>query len=780
MSIERNEPIRFHEQGTLDAVTKWMATHHDGIAEWFKNVRRQYQVDRANVAAEHRVAVLLLTDARDEKPARIGLLDVGGATLEDVTFWSTWHDPNASRRGSTLEEEQTQGNGGKAYMYRLFRGATRLLGVRERRRNCKGMEGESLSAERGNPGWMPNVAGGRDVEISSFDLELRDALQHYDINASELPDAMQSAIRRRQAFTLVEGQDPLLHKGQIDSERLVANLVRHEQATLCLEQVAFFVMHNGRLLNDGKPLVLPPISPYPGISSPVIEKIPDQLPLDNGEMVSTTDSGTKEQGRLILHTSADDMYTAHKNLRPRWQIIYRTRHQMVGTKTVSEIVGTMPGAHYIYGTVELPSLEPAYVEHGRRRPKPGPLTEALDRFIAEKIKDLARQISARRQEKLDDRALDEVQEENRKLDELKNQFLPFHPEFDDSGDEGDVPTGADDPPPPPPPPQKGTDPDTLEYTIEEGGVQIGKGVCIALKPLLALRIRDIHGRPVPATPAMLEWFTSDRRIATVEPNGTLLGTGKGACEIWVRVKGTDIESVRIPVNVWLVDHVLLTPRTLDVPIGTRQQIVAEVTSDDGQRSTDVLLDWRHDAEDKLLVRISRRGVVTGNRLGQTAVTAGAGDVWARIPVEVNVIPNPEEPKAQRGFPRLLLTDRDLDPASGTVRQGDPDQPPLWQEPSDFVHNVWWLNLQSPQAAFAFRQRASSPTIWRTYHAERLVDMVVQVWMTEDFTRKGESQRPEFWVAHLAAMDRHRVRIVQQMWKRLEPFVTQGEIPQLND
>lgn len=279
---------------------------------------------------------------------------------------------------------------------------------------------------------------------------------------------------------------------------------------------------------------------------------------------------------------------------------------------------------------------------------------------------------------------------------------------------------------------------------------------------------------------MLEWFTSDRRIATVEPNGTLLGTGKGACEIWVRVKGTDIESVRIPVNVWLVDHVLLTPRTLDVPIGTRQQIVAEVTSDDGQRSTDVLLDWRHDAEDKLLVRISRRGVVTGNRLGQTAVTAGAGDVWARIPVEVNVIPNPEEPKAQRGFPRLLLTDRDLDPASGTVRQGDPDQPPLWQEPSDFVHNVWWLNLQSPQAAFAFRQRASSPTIWRTYHAERLVDMVVQVWMTEDFTRKGESQRPEFWVAHLAAMDRHRVRIVQQMWKRLEPFVTQGEIPQLND
>jgi len=50
-------------------------------------------------------------------------------------------------------------------------------------------------------------------------------------------------------------------------------------------------------------------------------------------------------------------------------------------------------------------------------------------------------------------------------------------------------------------------------------------------------------------------------------------------------------------------------------------------------------------------------------------------------------------------------------------------------------------------------------------------MVVQVWMTEEFTRKGEQQRLEYWAAHLAAMDRHRVRIDQQMWKRLEPYVT---------
>src|SRR6266550_2304190 len=171
MNIERNEPIRFHVKGTLDAVTRWIATHSDGIAEWLKNVRRQYQTDRANVSAKHRAAVILLKDTIGGAPARVGVLDVGGATLEDVTAWSEWDDPSASRRGSLLDEEETQGNGGKAYMYRLYAGPARILGVRDRRRNCKGFDGAPGTEERGNPGWIPSVGNGREVEISSFDAE---------------------------------------------------------------------------------------------------------------------------------------------------------------------------------------------------------------------------------------------------------------------------------------------------------------------------------------------------------------------------------------------------------------------------------------------------------------------------------------------------------------------------------------------------------------------------------------------------------------------------------
>ena len=130
MSIERDPQIRFHEEGTLKSVTRWIRSHDEGLAEWLKNVRRAYQSDRANVADEDRAALLLFRDATDNSPARIGLLDVGGATLEDVDKWSTWQDPEASSRGSRVTEEETQGNGGKAYMYRKFSGPTQLLGVR--------------------------------------------------------------------------------------------------------------------------------------------------------------------------------------------------------------------------------------------------------------------------------------------------------------------------------------------------------------------------------------------------------------------------------------------------------------------------------------------------------------------------------------------------------------------------------------------------------------------------------------------------------------------------
>jgi hypothetical protein len=769
MDIERDPQIKFHELGTLNAVTRWLASHDEGLAEWLKNVRRAYQVDRANVDEKHRAAALLLKDAKGREPARIGLLDVGGAALEDVTAWSTWQDPSASSRSSALQEEETQGNGGKAYMYRLFTGQARIFGVQNGKRNCKGFMGPIGSVDRGKPGFMKDPVPLREVPITSIKAELDAVLVPYGMTVTDLPDELWTAIRDRESFTLVEGEEPvgLLYKCRIDHEDLVAKVLRHEQSTLAIQQLRLYAFHNGQRLNQGKPLELPRIDPYPALEGPFVYEIPQELKLAGGEKVTTTEGGKRAIGRLILNTSRANMYSAHKNLKPRWRISYRTQHQMIGSKAVSELTPSTPGAYYVYGTVELAALEPGYVEHGRRRPKDGPLVEALDLYIAERIREIAKKINETRTHELDSKALDAVQAENEKLDQFKNKFLPT----DEKGVVGQPPR------PPRPPTQYGTEPETIELRPHAGGLCLARGVNLHVNSIIWPHVVDADGKPVQLR---MVWQSSDPTVARFVSGDLLEGRNKGSTEIWITAeigRGRKLESVHIPVKVSVVDHVLLTPRQIEIPLGQRAQVLAEVTDDEGTRSTNVLLSWRHDGDDQLLVRMSPMGHVTGNRIGKTAVTAGVGDphdggVWARIPVEVMVVPNPEKPGNTGGFPKLLVTDRDIDPSDGKIKEGDPDSPALWQEPADYVNNIWWLNLQSPEAAFAFSHRDSNAIFWRGFHAQIVMEMVIQVFMQSEFT-KTDSEKPDYWANHHNTMDRHRTRIVQQMWEGLEPWVDIG-------
>ena len=95
-----------------------------------------------------------------------------------------------------------------------------------------------------------------------------------------------------------------------------------------------------------------------------------------------------------------------------------------------------PGSPYVYATVELKALYPDYEVVGRVRPNDGPLMRALDKFIAEKLRELANEINATRRREFDEKELNAVQRENLKLDQWKNQFLPSGGERGEGGIEG--------------------------------------------------------------------------------------------------------------------------------------------------------------------------------------------------------------------------------------------------------------------------------------------------------------------------------------------------------
>jgi len=778
--IERDSEIEFHELGTLRSVTRWITQHDEGVAELLKNARRAYQADRANVAEPHRAAVLLLQDTSSSGPARIGLLDVGGATNEDLRRWTTWQDPDAASRGSGVQEEETQGNGGKAYMYKLFKGQARILGVRNGRTNCKGFEGESNSLDRGWPGYMPNVRDGDDRIVESWEDELRTVLNPYGVVMSGLPPDVVTALRTREAFTLVEGIDPIdvspVWNGVISADELIQRVLRHEQSTLAVEQVRPYAIQNGRLLNEGRPLKLEDITPYSGFERPLIHEIPEELPDDDGIQQSTTADGEKPRGKLTIKTSRDNMEAAWKKLRPRWKVSYRTSYQMIGSKSVGELVPTTPGSQFVYAVVELAALEPDYVNLGRTRPIDGPLVEAVDLFVADKIRAVARQIYELRRHEHTAETLEAIQEENQKLDEWKNRFLPAGGEGDGAGGTGAGGGGGGGGGGGTV--QWGEVPHYIEFGTSDRQFRIGRGVSVHLIPLLSPVVRDAVGRPVAG--AELEWISNDNRVVRFDSEETdrLTAIAKGIVQVRLRVRDSNAVSEPIRFEVWAVDHVLLTPRQLQIPVGVRKKILAEVTNDEAGRATDVLLNWAHDADDQLVVRIKPTGWVTGNRIGKTTVSAGAGDpsssgVWASIRAEVEVVPNPDRRQPSEGFPRLLLTSKDIDPATGETRPGDPDGPALWQEPVDVINNVWWLNLDNPEANFALSRRDEQIETWRIFHASRLAEMVAQVHMQKEFTNRGESETPDLWSRHKLAFENYQIQYGHEMWEKLQEYVLTG-------
>ena len=775
MSIERDPHIEFDPEGTLKATTNWIGKHDEGLAELLKNVYYAYLPNRANVDIQRYVAAVLLVDSDGQSPARIGVLDVGGATLEDLKRWSVWQDQGAS----LADPGVTQGNGGKAYLFRMFTGEGRLLGVKDGKRNCKGFEGVPGSKERGHPGFMPNVPMGCQVPVSALVAELDNVLNPYKLSHADLPKPLLAAIQHRSAFTIAEGVGPKdLSRGKIQADELIQNTLLREQASLPVEQIHIYAIHNGAVLNAGKHLELDTIVPFPRFESSRIFEIPERLSDLDGSFQSTTLEGLKSPGRLVLQTSKGNMETNWKRLRPRWKVRYLTHAQHpIGSKPVAELIPTTPGSVYVYATVELPALDPDYVIVGRARPGDGPLMRALDKFVAEKLRELANEIHATRRHDRDQKGLEAIQRDNQRLDRWKNQFLP-NGQLGEGGTKGIGPGGKDHPGTPPPPRKWGDIPAAIE--IEQGNetLRVGRGVVLPLDWFLKPSVRDKDG--LPCRNADLTWTSDDPRIGAF-PNpreGRFTANAKGRCSISVKVKGTPIESDPVHIDVWAVDHVLLTPRSLKIPIGKPELIIAEVTNDDGQRSTDVLLNWEHDADDPLVVRIRPSGTVIANRMGRTTVSAGAGDpkvggVWARVRAEVEVVENPDLDRKGGGFPTLKVTDKDTDPETGEIRQSDPDAPPLWQEPSDYKNNIWWLNLGSKDAEVAYSQKDDNALAWRLYHSQKVVEMVVHVHMQNEYTAGTGGDVPDLWSNHRANFERLQKQFIPVMWETLNEYVLTG-------
>lgn len=91
------------------------------------------------------------------------------------------------------------------------------------------------------------------------------------------------------------------------------------------------------------------------------------------------------------------------------------------------------------------------------------------------------------------------------------------------------------------------------------------------------------------------------------------------------------------------------------------------------------------------------------------------------------------------------------------------------------HNIWWLNLQSPDARFAFEQKKDVPRVWRLFHGQKLVEMVSQVHMQDSFTNLGPDEKPDVWANHKFRLESFQIQVTRPMWSKLSDYVLSGDL-----
>lgn len=778
---ENKLPI--HELGTLRMFTKWITKHEDGVVEWMKNVRAAYQPNRSKVQNNDRCAVILFKDMDRNGPAAIGILDVGGLTFDDIQNWYLWNHPDASSRGKQKEEEN-QGNGGKAYMFKLFKGPSFLLGVNNGKLNSGGFVGKNDTLERGVPRFYPISEkeiwkdssfdmSGKDIQVTDWSSELIKYLKPFKTDLASLPKEVSTSLKNRKSFTLVQGSDP--HDWDpSDIKNFVRRLTHHPQSTLSIQQVRFYVVHNGKIINNGKPLELEEIEPYPGFEGPFEYEIPDILLTPNKRQVNTkkSSSGEHPTGKVTLFTSKDNMEASYKSLRPRWVTTYKTVTiiETIGQKGIPEIAPTTPGSHFIYAEVELDALSPDSVDIGRRRPNDTPLVSAVDKFLSDKIKELATKINELQKQELSDSILDDIQKENEILNKLKNEFLPsdvgegLGNSSGELGGKNIISSQAE---------SRGT---PHEIKVTNYTLKISRGVSVNLSSVLHPIVKDKEGKVVRSD---VFWTHENTDLIKLDKKGNFTALKVGECKIFVKlVSNTKITTPPISIRVVNVKSILLSPRDLKINVGNSKEITAQVTLENGERFTDVILEWNHDSLDKNMIKISPLGCVFGNKVGKTLAAASSDSkntVSSTNPVSIEVVPSDNTGKSGGGFPTLKITDRDVDLIDGKIRQGDPEEPALWQTTQDERRNIWWLNIRSKDAQFAYKQRESGNLqLWRVFHSKILVEMMIQAHLHYTYTKKGEEEQPARWSDHKFFFDRKYVELTQAMWdKVLSKYVNDG-------
>jgi hypothetical protein len=666
-----------------------------------------------------------------------------------------WADPEAARRGASSTAVQGgHGNGGKCYMTQMFEDYALIQTVKKGKGSRYGVVAGSVKF-----GYIPDRRHGRDFPVADLRVELEKVLKPIECSLRTLPDMAAEALRLADGFTLVTGVRPKGYGNRIPTRQLIENLQEHPQMIRTLELCKVYVVVNGELFDQGRPLTLPPIPPMEGAEEPKVIPIPGMLKDPSSEeQVSTSIGGSLPIGTLTLRTSDVSMRWGKK---VRHNVVYKTKSGYIGYVPVSELDVQSPYRDRIYGECYLEALEP-FRQNERARLATSPLTRAVERFISEQVQAYAKEFEARDRRRYDQEEKNAISKMNEALDRWKNRFLSEYMHgLWGLGEVG---------PPPPPPPLPAGKPARLELTLTHQKAGLG----IAFRP--TLKFFDHEGGPI--RPVPFRWISEDNNVAMVDEDLMIISTFTyGQTAIWAETLDGRIKSNKLPLDVVRIHEIRVSPSEVQVAAGSRQKLEAICRLASGEETSAVYLVWTESNPN--VARVSSSGLVFGFAPGETEVTAGDDKCLAKNTAVIKVIPGQGRDRGDRrgsGYPRVLVSGEiERDPETQEYVHFSREDPPVWQRPQDADRNIWWINSSAPLArlyldttkGYGYQSRE-----WRMYHLERYIDVIVQIALTHGPTEM-ESLSVNDWIMKWGAQV---AEIQAAAASDLSEFIATGELP----
>ena len=319
----------------------------------------------------------------------------------------------------------------------------------------------------------------------------------------------------------------------------------------------------------------------------------------------------------------------------RHNIIYKSESGYIGYIPVSELDVQSSYRDHIYGECSLVALEP-FKQNERARLANSPLTRAVERFISVQIQTYAKEFEKRDRHHYDQEEKSAISSMNEALDRWKNRFLSELMQGLWGG------PGVGPPPPIPRLPAGKPVKAQLSLTHHRSGLNV------AFRP--TLKFFDKTGRRI--RPVPFRWVSEDNNVAMVDEDLGIINTfSVGRTHISAEAIKGNLASNKVPLEVVHVKEIRISPKQVQLNLGSREKLDAICRLAGGEETSDVYLVWTE--SDSSIARVSSAGLVFGFALGKTEVIAGDDKCQAKTACVVEVVPSEGKgPGGQsgRGYP----------------------------------------------------------------------------------------------------------------------------------